>query len=128
MDFLGAITPGHVALFLVGLGYCYKGIKWVTTKTETKKDDAVIAKIDTGLAWVFQASPYFWHIVEAAGKFGGLPGGVSKATHFLQEVHAAYAAQHGQALPPAAEDLAQTIAKGLSAADKLGKSASPALK
>jgi len=112
------VHPGEVALLLVGLNYCWSLFKRGSKETETKKDDQVVDKVEKALDWTFKMAPKLFYVVKLAAATGQLPPGASRAIFFLNEIHAAYHAQFGQALPKEAEDLAQQIAKGMHAEDK----------
>lgn len=94
-------------------------LRRVAPLTKTDADDKALAEIDKAKAWAMTVAPSFYAIVESLATTGKIEK-AEKARTFLSELAEAYRRANGKPLPAEAHVEAETIARGLAAADKIG--------
>lgn len=113
------LTLQNALLAAALLGVLVDVLRKIAPMTNTTMDDAAVSKLEAAKAWAEDWAPSFWAVVEVAQKSGKLPPGVTKSAQFLEELRKAWNAQHGGEIPPQAIAVANGIASGLSAGQKL---------
>jgi len=113
------LTVENLLVVIGGLGWLLAFLQWIEPKTKNQLDDEAVAAIEKARQWAMAMSPNFWAVIEWSASQKMLPAGATKATEFLLAIRKAYLEQHGHDLPVEAEKTAQTVAMGLSAAQKI---------
>lgn len=114
------MTTDNVTLALVVLMVLERIVRAIAPKTETKIDDRIIASLDDARDWAEDMAPHLWAIVETMAAQGAIPK-ARKAALFGMQMKEAYHKATGKMLPEGAIATAETVAAGISAADKLGR-------
>lgn len=118
-------TPEHaayIAMLLPLLAAAFSFLVWLAPRTRfTDIDDKAVEAIMNGKKFIEPIAMTTWHYVEEAQKNGLLPAGVSKAVFFMEQIAEAYKKHHDSAIPEEVKNFAQSVANGMSAADKVVK-------
>lgn len=120
------LTVQNVLIIIAILGAAYAALRAIAPLTQTTIDDEAVAKVEAAKAWANAYAPTAWEYLEAAQKKGLIPAGSSKAVEFLLLVRDAYRKAHAADLPKPAEQIAVSVAAGLSQAEKLTRNPSQA--
>jgi len=100
-------------------------LRRVAPMTTTDLDDKALIEIDKAKSWAVSMAPAVYAIIEGLAKSGKIPA-ASKAQAFAAELAQAYQKANGAPLPAQAHAEAETVARGLAAADKLTVNPPPA--
>ena len=118
------LTPEHAAYIAMVFSFmaaAFTFLVWLAPRTKTDLDDKAVAAIKNGKKFIEPIAQTTWHYVEEAQKNGLLPPGISKAVAFIDAISEEYKKHHDDVIPKEVKDFAQSIANGMSSADKVVK-------
>ena len=120
-------TPEHASLVAMVCSFfaaAFAGLVLLAPRTKfTEVDDKIVDAVKNGRKFVEPVAETAWHYIEEADKNGLLPTGVSKAVAFVELVREEYRKKHKTEMPKQVEEFANSIASGMSVADKVVKKA-----
>jgi hypothetical protein len=114
------MTTDNLTLALVVLMTLERIIRALAPKTATTLDDKFIGGLDDARGWAADMAPHLWAVVETLAMSGAIPK-AQKTALFALKIREAYQKATGKLLSDGAVITAETVAAGLSAADKLDR-------